>query len=182
MENGIEALPDMIQDFHIRSDLKAWEVFRPDENGLDGSGIEEVASPLEGCHRKFDIHRISEPIGVDHWWHCSVRRCDRDVSPRARRTERDCKRSVIVAITGIVSDIVPLIAEISAHCQELYFWPVIRIFGEHLKGVIREPDRPLGFGDLFPRQNIRRGIGVDSRCSFVIVTVGLGLERFIEKG
>lgn len=56
--------------------------------------------------------------------------------PHERGAQSDFKRSVIVAVTGIVSDIVSLIAEISTHGQELHLWSVIRVFGEHLKSVV----------------------------------------------
>lgn len=57
--------------------------------------------------------------------------------PRARRRERDCKRSLILALTGIA---ISLIAEISTHAQELHLWLVIWVFDKHLKVTLPRPD------------------------------------------
>lgn len=89
MEDGIKALPDMIQNFRIRSDLRARKVFRTNENGLNSSAVVLKRSRVRlKAAAASSTHGISEPVGVDNRWHAGARRRDCDISPRARRTER----------------------------------------------------------------------------------------------
>ena len=151
MEDGVETLPDEIQNLLVGFHVPGWsrEVLVADENGLHGFRLVELARALVARNHDGLVGRVGEPVRVDQRCVGHVAGGYVDCAARERGDEGDGHGAVLIAVGGRVADEVLLEAEEGGRYEVFDFGPVGGEFGQVRLGGVG----PFGaevLGDFFP--------------------------------
>ena len=89
MEDGVQTLPDDLEELGIRLDGGAGEILGSNQHRCHGLGGEQLSNALVACEGNLDVGRIGQPVGIDERLVGHAGRGDADVAARKRCDKSD---------------------------------------------------------------------------------------------
>ena len=138
MKNGVQTLPDDLQELGVGLDGRAGEILGSDEHGRHGVRGVHLSDALVACEGDLDVCGVGEPVWVDEGGVGHVGGGDANIAAGQGCDEGDDAGGVVVAVVRGTGDEVVLVSKVPGDVQVFDLWPIRGETGQSGRSLVGE--------------------------------------------